>query len=76
MYKGMMWFDNDPATTLETKVRKAAAFYQNKHGSPATCCMIHPATAGEPAVKEVIGIEITTSRSVLPNHFWMGVKSS
>jgi len=39
---GMLWFDNDPHTTLAAKVEKAAAYYITKYGRTPTVCFVHP----------------------------------
>jgi len=69
---GMLWFDNDPKSDLAVKLRRAAAYYQSKYGQKPTLCFVHPSMVknGTPAES---GIELRTTRSVLPNHFWLGV---
>jgi hypothetical protein len=39
---GMLWFDNDPKTGLDTKVERAAVYYRNKYGRTPTLCYVHP----------------------------------
>ncbi len=70
---GMLWFDNDPKTDLQSKVMRAAAYYAVKYGQAADLCFVHPsminsekADAGE--------VSVRTHASVLPNHFWIGVR--
>jgi hypothetical protein len=83
---GMLWFDNDPKDGLSAKIERAAAYYQNKYGRTPTLCFVHPsmlATApasqntGAPgeSIKSA-GIEVRPTRSVLPNHFWIGVNGT
>lgn len=71
----MMYFDNNPKSTLDAKVQGAAEYYRQKHSLTPTECWINPAmfpnTAGE--VYHVGSIEVRKSRQVLPNHFWIGV---
>lgn len=71
---GMLWFDNNPNTDLATKVNLAAAYYAKKYGSSPNLVFIHPSMNGNTA--KVGEIEIRTNRSVLPNHFWVGVNST
>jgi len=71
MNVGMLWFDNDPKADLTVKVMRAATYYQNKYGQSPTLCFVHPSMISAAPVK-TNGIEIRTSRSVLPNHFWLG----
>jgi hypothetical protein len=67
----MLWFDNDKSADLVTKIQRAAAYYKDKYGRSVNTCYIHPAMVTNPVT--VPGIEIKTSRSVIPNHFWMGI---
>lgn len=92
MKLGMLWFDNDPKTPLEVKVERAAAYYRHKYGKTPTLCFVHPSmfsAAKGKAVREpesdadsenesymAGSIEVRKNRSVLPNHFWLGVNNS
>ena len=90
MNVGMLWFDNNPKMTLENKVGRAAAYYQDKYGKTPTLCFVHPsmvvqadipaqAPAKGGSVSEDVsflvapGVEVRSTQSVLPNHFWIGV---
>lgn len=42
MNNGMLWFDNDPATTLPAKVARAADYFRRKYGRVPDLCMVHP----------------------------------
>ena len=81
---GMLWFDNDPAAGLSVKVERAAAYYRTKYGKTANLCFVHPSMipVAAPAAPQqspdgkpltMAGVEIRSNRSVLPNHFWIGV---
>ncbi len=70
---GMLWFDNDPKADLAVKIRRASEYYQGKYGQKPNLCFIHPTMVQPPA--QDVGIEVRTTRSVLPNHFWLGVNS-
>jgi hypothetical protein len=72
---GMLWFDNDKQADLATKIQRAASYYHNKYGKAPNLCLVHPRTLGNIAWKGA-GIEVKTTRSVLPNHFWLGINSS
>lgn len=69
---GMLWFDNDPKRTLQQKIERAAEHYRRKYGQTANVVFLHPATPRMPA--EIGGLAVKTSKTVLPNHFWLGVK--
>ncbi len=83
MNVGMLWFDNDSKASLDVRVERAAAYYRNKYGKKPTLCFVHPSMLPdviEMAINEVEnkvfttdGIEVRSNRSVLPNHFWIGV---
>lgn len=76
MNKGMLWYSNDPKTTLEAKIKDAAEYYRVKHLHNPTLCYINPTMmpAIEPGVKlELAGLEVRSSQSIMPNHFWLGV---
>ena len=74
---GMLWFDNDPKADLKVKIERAASYYSKKYGQAPNLCFIHPSMAsatngnGKPG-----NLEIRTNRSVLPNHFWIGMAES
>jgi hypothetical protein len=80
MNVGMLWFDNDPKTELTVKVERAASYYRNKYGSAPTLCFVHPTMLAkflqgnaEQTSFKAAGVEVRSTRSVLPNHFWIGV---
>ena len=79
---GMLWFDNDPKTEFTSKVERAADYYRNKYGRQPTLCFVHPSMIGstlagngngDGASLRAAGVEVRPTRSVLPNHFWIGV---
>ena len=81
MNVGMLWFDNDPKTELALKIERAAGYYRQKYGRSPTLCLVHPSMIGKSATPapeteaplKTAGVEVRSSRSVLPNHFWLGV---
>jgi len=83
MQIGMLWFDNDPKAELVTKIERAASYYRNKYGRSPTLCFVHPSmippAAGESPVAAPLrtaGVEVRSARSVLPNHFWIGINGA
>jgi len=86
MNVGMLWFDNDSKSSLDVKVERAATYYRSKYGRSPSLCFVHPsmlpdtgATSKSDAQNRTYvtgGIEIRSNRSVLPNHFWIGVNGS
>ena len=88
MKTGLLWFDDDPRKQLEEKVQRAATHYERKYGQSPTLCFVHPSVfsngkqnngngngkhAKKNGVNKVGGVEIRSGRSVLPNHFWLGI---
>jgi hypothetical protein len=86
MNVGMLWFDNDLKADLNTKVQRAASYFQKKYGKLPDLCFVHPSMANglvqESAQKEdqqaikAGDVEVRTTRAVLPNHFWIGINGS
>jgi hypothetical protein len=74
MRTGMLWFDNDPKSTMAEKIRKAANYYERKYGSKPTLCFINPKNLE--ANLAVEGIQITASSQVLQGHYWLGVRDA
>jgi hypothetical protein len=68
----MLWFDNNPKTDLSTKITEAAHYYQRKYGATPDICFVHPTMCQEQKVRQN-GIEVRTSRMILPHHLWIGV---
>jgi hypothetical protein len=71
---GMLWFDNDPKSDIANKVERAAQYYQTKYGQTPNLCFVHPSMVTEDPLK-MREIEVRANRSVLPNHFWIGVNT-
>ncbi len=71
MKTGMLWFDNHSQHDLETKLRRAIIYYENKYGSRPTMCHVHPSMLVE-RQPEIAGVAIEPSNLVLPHHFWLG----
>ena len=78
MKTGLLWFDDDPRKQLEEKVQRAATHYEHKYGRAPTLCFVHPSVLdgngnGKRGSVKAGGVEIRIGRSVLPNHFWLGI---
>jgi len=85
MKTGMLWFDNDPKTTLAAKVIRAVAYYAEKYGRVPNLCLVHPtaleappaAKAASPQMREEPpnfgGVVVRPYRPVLPGHLWIGI---
>lgn len=77
MNTGMMWFDNDPKTSLDVKIQKAADYYRQKYGRTPDICLVNPGmldnTKPEANSRQTGKITIRPLRSVLPGHLWIGI---
>ncbi len=79
---GMLWYDDDGKRQLDEKVARAAEYYRAKYGRQPTECYVHPGMLGEgqprPGAARIVagGVRLRTSRTVIKNHFWLGVGES
>ena len=74
MDTGLLWFDNDPKSDVLSKVQKAAAYYSQKYGEAPNLCFVHPSML--PEIKAEAGeIAVCSNKTMLPTHFWIGVRS-
>ncbi|MFQ6100580.1 MAG: hypothetical protein ACE5OS_05020 [Anaerolineae bacterium] len=76
MKTGLLWFDDDPRRELKEKVLRAAVHYERKYGQKPNLCFVHPSTFNGNGKRRFVkagGVEIRPGRSVLPDHFWLGV---
>lgn len=76
MSVGMLWFDGDHKRPLSERIHEAASFYHDKYGDRPNLCFVHPRTLhddGDSVSND--DLQLRTSDSVLPDHFWLGVDS-
>ena len=73
---GMLWHDDDPQRTLEQKLKRAADYYQSKYGQRPTTCFVNSGIVPVGQSSTVAGLRVQSARTVLPNHFWLGVESN
>ena len=78
MDTGMLWFDNNAKRDLDTKIDRAAKYFQDKYGRKPTLCYVHPSMIdGKPSRNgngkafSTGDIELRTMSQILPNHFWI-----
>lgn len=74
MKVGMLWFDADRQLGVEQRAERAATYYREKYGEAPTLCLVHPATGNGKLPTRVGQLEIEALDTVLPNHFWVGIK--
>ena len=77
---GMLWFDNDKKSDYEAKIERAATYYRDKYGKTPNLCFVHPCMIPNNVSKNTEktsvqsqGVEVRTSKTMLPNHFWIGI---
>ena len=73
MKTGLLWYDDDPARSLDEKVVLAARRYREKFGRDPDSCYVHPSALGGNGKGRKMGpVQVTARRSVLRHHFWLG----
>ena len=76
MNVGMMWFDNDPRTALDSKVERAADYFRKKYGYVPDLCLVHPSMLADPKAEVQDGqagkVIVRSNRLILPGHLWIG----
>jgi hypothetical protein len=68
---GMLWFD-ESERSLQDRAQDAAAFYADKYGQAPSLCIVHPSMVNGEG-NELGELELRKARTVMPNHFWVGV---
>jgi hypothetical protein len=71
---GLLWFDNDPAADLASKVSRAAEYYRVKYGEDPNLCFVHPSMLAERKRSRAGAVAIRSNSTVLPHHYWIGVQ--
>jgi len=71
MKVGMLWLDDDKKRPFDEKIVRAADYYRTKYGrSPNMCLVNKKMLANEISVGKII---VSPVKTILPNHFWLGV---
>jgi hypothetical protein len=65
---GWLWFDNDPRTTLEEKVSRAAGRYAQKFGRKPRLCYVHQ-DALDQRQAFCGSLQLKSASNVQPGHF-------
>ncbi len=70
---GMLWFDDNTKTTLQSKIEKAVEYFKKKYNLTPNKILVHPNMLkdGSP---EIEGMVIQSYRPVLPGHIWIGIE--
>ena len=72
MNRGMLWFDNNPKTSLASKIKQAAEYYRQKYGATPNLCFVNPLMLTEKESDEG-KISVRPYRPVLPGYLWIGL---
>jgi hypothetical protein len=78
MDTGMLWYDDDAKRPLDAKVASAVEYFKSKYGAAPTVCYVHPSmlpAGSDPStgLKASTGVQLRPMRTVMINHFWLGV---
>ncbi|OGO19737.1 MAG: hypothetical protein A2Z14_00805 [Chloroflexi bacterium RBG_16_48_8] len=72
----MLWFDSNQQQDVSARIKKASTYYRSKYGRKPDLCYVHPSTLCGEIPKEVDGLKVLMSQTVLPNHFWLGIEKA
>ncbi len=72
----MLWFDSNHHQDVSVRIERASSYYKSKYGKTPDLCYVHPSTLRGAILKEVNGLKVRTSQTVLPNHFWLGIEKT
>ena len=68
---GMLWLDTDKNRSLDEKVIRAADYYLDKYGNSPDLCLVNTEVIES---EKVVGkITVQPARTVLKDHFWLGM---
>ncbi len=71
---GWMWFDNDPKTSLEDKLRQATERYRQKFGQRPRLCYVNGGALVDPQLA-VGALQMRGAGNVSPGYFLFVVES-
>lgn len=73
MQLGLLWFDDDPARSVDDKIMRAVMRYERKHGIRPNVCQVNPAQYKEVEHKP-IEVKVKQAKHIMVNYFWVGVE--
>lgn len=71
---GWMWFDDDPKTNLEDKLRQASERYRQKFGQKPRLCYVNGSALADPQAF-VGALQMRGAGNVSPGYFLFVVES-
>lgn len=72
--KGLIWFDNDPNKSLETKMQEGIAAFTKKRELAPNVIYVSPSTVGDSPLPVLPGIDIVVKRNIKLNDFLIGLR--
>jgi hypothetical protein len=76
MNVGMLWLDTDHGDALESRLRRAAAYYAAKYGRRANLCIVHPDMVRDGPVASVGEMAVRVRTDIVRDHVWIGVEDA
>jgi hypothetical protein len=73
---GMLWYDGDAKRELKEKISRAMDYYRQKYGAQPNVCYVNPALLAEGKDALTMGVQLRPSRTVLRDHFWLGISQN
>lgn len=71
MNVGMLWLD-DSKRSIEEKVNRAVEYYREKYGRLPEICFVNKGMLANE--KQVGKVFVQPNHTILPHHFWLGMK--
>lgn len=68
---GMLWMDDGRGRDLASRVREAAASYEDQYGVAPSLCMV-PAEELQDGLSAIGKIKLESNPRLLPRYFWIG----
>ena len=68
---GMLWMDDGQGRDLTSRVREAAASYEEQYGVAPSLCMVH-AEEMQDGLRKIGKIKVESNPRLLPRYFWIG----
>jgi hypothetical protein len=70
---GMLWYDNDPRSTLAAKIQKAMQYFREKYKHNVEYVLVSPSVDGSlEELSKTLGVPVRPWRSITPGHLWIG----
>lgn len=69
----LLWFDSSTGVSFDRKLDEAARAYRSKFGRKPNLCYVNPEDLPS-SVTAPSGLVVEAERSVLPHHFYVGIR--